>query len=153
MSEQTKLLARILSGQSDNNIPFDSLCHLLVSLGFEQRIRGDHHIFTRDGIPEILNIQPRGSQTKAYRSNRSGWSSSGTNWEEMMPIRYELIVYWSAEDQSYIVEVPELPGCMADGATYQEAVANAEVVIGEWIQTARELGRAIPEPRGRLMYA
>jgi predicted RNase H-like HicB family nuclease len=70
-----------------------------------------------------------------------------------MPIRYELIVYWSAEDQSYIVEVPELPGCMADGATYQEAVANAEVVIGEWIQTARELGRPIPEPRGRLMYA
>ena len=70
-----------------------------------------------------------------------------------MPIRYELIVYWSPEDQSYIVEVPELPGCMADGATYQEAVANAEVVIGEWIQTARELGRPIPEPRGRLMYA
>ena len=70
-----------------------------------------------------------------------------------MPIRYELIVYWSEEDQSYIVEVPELPGCMADGATYQEAVANAEVVIGEWIQTARELGRPIPEPRGRLLYA
>ena len=70
-----------------------------------------------------------------------------------MPIRYELIVYWSAEDQSYIVEVPELPGCMADGATYQEAVANVEVVIGEWLQTARELGRPIPEPRGRLMYA
>ena len=70
-----------------------------------------------------------------------------------MPIRYELIVYWSSEDQSYIVEVPELPGCMADGATYQEAVANAEVVIGEWIQTALELGRPIPEPRGRLMYA
>ena len=70
-----------------------------------------------------------------------------------MPSRYELIVTWSTEDQSYIVEVPELPGCMVDGATYQEAVANAEVVIGEWIQTARELGRPIPEPRGRLMYA
>ena len=70
-----------------------------------------------------------------------------------MPIRYELIVYWSPEDQSYIVEVPELPGRVSDGATYQEAVANAEVVIGEWIQTARELGRPIPEPRGRLMYA
>ena len=70
-----------------------------------------------------------------------------------MPIRYELIIYWSLEDQSYIVEVPELPGCMADGTTYQEAVANAEVVIGEWIQTARELGRPIPEPKGRLMYA
>jgi predicted RNase H-like HicB family nuclease len=70
-----------------------------------------------------------------------------------MPIRYELIVYWGSEDQSYIVEVPELPGCMADGATYQEAVANAEVVIGEWIQTAKDLGRPIPEPKGRLMYA
>ena len=70
-----------------------------------------------------------------------------------MPIRYELIVYWSSEDQSYIVEVPELPGCMADGTTYQEAVTNAEVVIGEWIQTAKDLGRPIPEPKGRLMYA
>ena len=67
MSEQTKLLARILSGRSDNNIPFDNLCRLLVTLGFEQRIRGDHHIFTRDGIPEILNIQPRGSQAKTYQ--------------------------------------------------------------------------------------
>ena len=70
-----------------------------------------------------------------------------------MPIRYELIIYWSLEDQSYIVEVPELPGCMADGTTYQEAVANAEVVIGEWIQTAKDLGRPLPEPKGRLMYA
>ena len=64
-----------------------------------------------------------------------------------MPIRYELIVYWSPEDQSYIVEVPELPGCMSNGATYQEAVANTEVVIGEWIDTAHEIGRPIPEPR------
>ncbi len=68
-------------------------------------------------------------------------------------IRYEMIIYWSEEDQAFIVEVPELPGCMADGATYQEAIANAEVVIQEWIETARELGRAIPEPKGRLVYA
>ncbi len=68
-------------------------------------------------------------------------------------IRYELIVYWSEEDEAFIVEVPELPGCMADGATYQEALANAEVVIREWIETARELGRPIPEPKGRLVYA
>ena len=67
--------------------------------------------------------------------------------------RYELIVYWSDEDQAFIVEVPELPGCAADGPTYQEAVANAEVVIDEWIETARELGRAIPVPKGRLLYA
>jgi len=57
------------------------------------------------------------------------------------------------EDQAFIVEVPELPGCMADGATYQEALANAQVIIQEWIETARELGRPIPEPKGRLVYA
>jgi len=61
--------------------------------------------------------------------------------------RYEVILYWSAKDQAYIAEVPELPGCMADGATYQEALANVEVIIDEWIETARELGRAIPQPR------
>ncbi|MCG5493812.1 type II toxin-antitoxin system HicB family antitoxin [Ectothiorhodospira variabilis] len=70
-----------------------------------------------------------------------------------MSIRYELIIYWSDEDQSFVVEVPELPGCMADGETYEQAVANAQQVIEEWIETARELGRAVPEPRGRLMYA
>jgi predicted RNase H-like HicB family nuclease len=68
-------------------------------------------------------------------------------------IRYEVIIYWSHEDEAFIVEVPELPGCMADGATYQEALANAEVIIQEWIETARELGRPIPEPKGRLVYA
>jgi predicted RNase H-like HicB family nuclease len=68
-------------------------------------------------------------------------------------VRYELIIYWSEEDQAFIVEVPELPGCMADGATYQEALANAEVIMQEWLETARELGRPIPEPKGRLVYA
>jgi predicted RNase H-like HicB family nuclease len=71
----------------------------------------------------------------------------------MEPIKYEIILYWSAADQAFITEVPELPGCAADGATYQDAVANAEVVIREWIETARELGRPVPAPRGRLMYA
>lgn len=68
-------------------------------------------------------------------------------------IRYEIILYWSQEDQAFIAEVPEPPGCAADGATYQEAVANAEVVIREWIETAQELGRPIPASRGRLLYA
>ncbi|MBI5566168.1 MAG: type II toxin-antitoxin system HicB family antitoxin [Chloroflexi bacterium] len=68
-------------------------------------------------------------------------------------IRYEMIVYWSEEDRAFIVEVPELAGCMADGPTYQAAVANAEQIVQEWIETARELGRPIPEPRGRLVYA
>lgn len=68
-------------------------------------------------------------------------------------IRYELVIYWSDDDEAFIVEVPELPGCMADGATYQEALSNAENIIEEWLETARELGRPIPEPRGRLVYA
>lgn len=67
--------------------------------------------------------------------------------------RYEVILYWSKADDTYIAEVPELAGCAADGATRQEALAAADVVIQEWIETARELGRPIPEPRGRLMYA
>jgi predicted RNase H-like HicB family nuclease len=71
----------------------------------------------------------------------------------MDDIRYEVILYWSKDDEAFIAEVPELPGCTADGATYQEAVAHVEVVIREWIETARELGRPIPQPRGRLLYA
>ena len=68
-------------------------------------------------------------------------------------VQYEIILYWSKEDQAFIAEVPELPGCVADGESYQKALANAEVVIQEWIETARELGQTIPEPRGRLMHA
>jgi predicted RNase H-like HicB family nuclease len=68
-------------------------------------------------------------------------------------IRYEIIIYWSSEDEAFIAEVPELPGCMAAGATYQEALANAEQIIDEWIATAKKLGRPIPEPKGRLIYA
>ena len=67
--------------------------------------------------------------------------------------KYELIIYWSKEDNAFVVEVPELPGAMADGASYEEAVANAQRVIQEWIQTAKAIGRPIPEPKGRLLYA
>jgi len=68
-------------------------------------------------------------------------------------VKYEVIIYWSEEDKAFIAEVPELPGCAADGASYQEALVNVEVVIQEWIETAKELGRPIPEPKGRLMFA
>jgi predicted RNase H-like HicB family nuclease len=67
--------------------------------------------------------------------------------------RYEIILYWSEEDQAFIAEVPELSGCVADGATRQEAIANAEAIIAEWLETARTLGRPIPEPKGRLLFA
>ncbi|MDD5067105.1 MAG: type II toxin-antitoxin system HicB family antitoxin [bacterium] len=68
-------------------------------------------------------------------------------------IKYEVIIYWSKEDRAYIAEVPELPGCMADGKTYQQALNNAEIIIKEWLETAKELGREIPQPKGKLMYA
>ncbi len=67
--------------------------------------------------------------------------------------KYELIIYWSDEDKAFIVEVPELPGCMADGASYREALENVEIVIAEWIETAKKLGRTVPRPKGRLLYA
>jgi predicted RNase H-like HicB family nuclease len=67
--------------------------------------------------------------------------------------KYEIILYWSDEDRTFIAEVPELAGCAADGITRQEALANAEIVIAEWLETARELGRPIPEPKGRLLFA
>ncbi len=67
--------------------------------------------------------------------------------------KYELIVFWSDEDERYVVEVPELPGCMADGKTYEEAVKNTQQIIFEWIETAESLGREIPQPKGRLAYA
>jgi predicted RNase H-like HicB family nuclease len=64
-----------------------------------------------------------------------------------------VIIYWSAEDKAFVAEVPELPGCAADGSSYEEALANVRMVIDEWIETAQQLGRTIPEPRGRLLYA
>jgi predicted RNase H-like HicB family nuclease len=68
-------------------------------------------------------------------------------------IKYEMVIYWSEDDDAYIAEVPELPGCMADGRTYEDAIKNTLTVIREWIETASELGREIPIPKGRLIYA
>ena len=70
-----------------------------------------------------------------------------------MNSKYEIIIYWSNDDEAYIAEVPELAGCMADGKSYVEALQHAEEVIEEWIETATKLNRAIPEPKGKLMFA
>lgn len=67
--------------------------------------------------------------------------------------KYEIIIYWSKDDNAFLAEVPELPGCMADGQSYKEALTNVESIIEEWIATSQSLGRPIPEPRGKLMYA
>ncbi|MFN2502461.1 MAG: type II toxin-antitoxin system HicB family antitoxin [Pyrinomonadaceae bacterium] len=70
-----------------------------------------------------------------------------------MVSKYEIIIFWSDDDNAFVAEVPELAGCAADGNTYQEALANAEIIIDEWIETAKDLGRPIPEPKGRLVFA
>ncbi len=70
-----------------------------------------------------------------------------------MTLRYEIILYYSQDDQAFIAEVPELPGCAADGETYQEALQNVEVIMQEWIETAQDLGRNIPQPKRGLMSA
>ncbi len=70
-----------------------------------------------------------------------------------MKSKYEIIIYWSKEDDAFIAEVPELSGCMADGVSYIEALENVKIIIDEWIETAQSLGREIPQPRGRLLYA
>ncbi|HSV96378.1 MAG TPA: type II toxin-antitoxin system HicB family antitoxin [Spirochaetota bacterium] len=67
--------------------------------------------------------------------------------------KYEVIIYWSEDDQAFLAEVPELPGCMSDGASYEDALANVHGIIDEWIETAHKMGREIPKPRGKLIYA
>lgn len=99
------------------------------------------------GLVAILGSRTGQLRTKTHRMGQTRRANMPASFQ------YEIVLYWSKEDQAFIAEVPELPGCAADGSTYQEALANAEVVIREWIETARELGRSIPEPRGRLMYA
>lgn len=73
--------------------------------------------------------------------------------KECLMSKFEVIIYWSEEDKSYIAEIPELPGCAADGKTYFEALKNVELIAKEWIETAKQLGRDIPKPKGRLLYA
>jgi predicted RNase H-like HicB family nuclease len=70
-----------------------------------------------------------------------------------MENKYEIIMYWSKDDNAVIAEVPELPGCMADGESYNEALQNVQVIVNEWIETAKSLGRPVPSPKGKLMYA
>jgi predicted RNase H-like HicB family nuclease len=71
----------------------------------------------------------------------------------MIASKFEIIIYWSADDNKFIAEVPELSGCLSDGDTYIEALNNVEIVINEWIETAQLLNRTIPEPKGKLVYA
>jgi predicted RNase H-like HicB family nuclease len=128
MASIAKILLAVLSGRSDANIRFESLRHLVKSMGFVERIKGGHFIYTRSDVVEIINLQ-------------------------RVSMKYEIIIYWSEADGAFIAEVPELPGCSADGSTKAKALVAVEKIAREWIETAKELGRPVPEPKGRLVFA
>jgi len=157
MGKYEKLLHQILRGTSDTNIAFDDLCNLSRRLGFDERTRGSHHVFRKKGIVEKINLQRDGSKTKVYRVSSSPGEKCNIEiqtWGETLMYRYEMIFYWSNEDKVYIAEVPELPGCMAHGSSYDKALGHIKEAIQLWLDTAKEFGDPISEPKGRrLMLA
>src|SRR5436305_14788201 len=100
-----------------------------------------------------MALQPKRTKGNGRTSRTKKRIPAKRGTAAMPDIKYEIIIYWSQDDQAFIAEVPELAGCAADGATYREAIENAEVVIREWIETSKDLGRSIPTPRGRPMFA
>nr|WP_205678884.1 hypothetical protein [Aquisphaera insulae] len=156
MSKVSKTLERVLRGTGDAGIRFDDTCSLRLHLGFTERIRGDHHMFTRDGVAEILNLQPHGAQAKAHQIKQvrgvivshglAGEPEAGPAAEGYAPgktprarirraimgndVRYEIILSWSQGDQAFIAEVPELPGCTEARENYRRYSACDERSIG-----------------------
>ena len=146
-----KTLGRLLSGTADATIRFDDLCQLLERLGFEKARARQPSL-----VPEGRN---RGeNQLAARRREREaipgetgpGCDFEGEAWFETM-IKYEVIIYWSDEDDAFIADVPELPGCSAHGPTQEDALSSAQDAIRLWIDTAKEFGDPIPEPKGRRL--
>ena len=155
MNRHERLLQTILGGRSDANIRFSDLRTLLEYLGFEERIRGSHHLFDKEDIVEIVNLQSRSGHAKPYQVRQvpPAHPEIQTGRRRLMH-KYEIILYWSNEDQTFIAEVPELPGCMAHGDDQETALRNVKDAIQFWIERAQELGRAVPQPKGeRLMLA
>lgn len=133
---------------------FADLIHLLEDLGFEFRIKGSHHIFFKKGTEEIINLQADGKNGKTLPGKTGKKLNCQIQTFQFFRMsKFEIIIFWSKEDKRFLAEVPELPGCMADGKTYSEALQNAEEIMDEWIETAKSLGREIPEPKGKLRYA
>lgn len=146
-----KLLQQLLGGRSDANIRFNDLRSLLLSFGFVERTRGSHHVYVKEGVEDMINLQREGSKAKPYRSDAC---SSVSDLETSKMHRYEVIIYWSEDDQAFVAEVPELPGCSAHGDSQNNALANCQDAIDLWLDTAEEFGRSVPVPKGRrLQYA
>jgi predicted RNase H-like HicB family nuclease len=150
MSAQ-KTLEKILRGDSDTSIRFEELAHLLEAKGFRMRISGSHHILL------ALALLNGSICSGRFESEIISSTASPQNFSAIQAAvknnNYEMIIWWSEEDNAFVVDVPELPGCMAHGNTRVPAIKNAEDAIAFWIKTAKEDGLQIPEPKGRLMFA
>ena len=155
MNPNDGLRERILSGRSDANFRFDDLRLFLLRLGFVERVRGSHHIFRKEGVREQINLQRDGSHAKPYqvRQVRTHYPEIQVRRGRVMH-KYEIIIYWSNEDDAFVAEAPELPGCAAHGDTQEAALENIRQAMDLWLETAREFRDPIPEPKGeRLMLA
>jgi predicted RNase H-like HicB family nuclease len=145
MSKKSKLRDKILSGKAQN-IEFADLCTFLQQIGFSFRQESSHHIFTRDQIQGVLVLEPtKEGKAKSYQVRQV--RGNGAEKPVMKATDYSVFIIWSKEDNAFSAQVPELPECVADGATREEALANATIAAQIWIDTAKELGREIPEPQ------
>ena len=154
MAGKDKVLEQILRATSDSSIRFDGLCQLLRRLGFDERIRGSHHIFRKAGVEERIDIQSDGQNAKAYQVRHTQGDRPIPSRSQRIAHKFEVIIWWSDEDKCFVAEVPELAGCMAHGETPQAAPDSAQEAIQLWIDTAKEFGDPIPEPKGgRLKFA
>ena len=143
----------ILGGRSDTNIRFDELRALMRYLGFDGRVRGSHHIFDKEGVAEVINLQSRGGHAKRYQVKQVSAVDTQVQVGRLM-YKYEIILYWSNEDEAYVAEVPELPGCMAHGADQESALRKhqgRDAVSGS--KRVRELGTPRTGAQGRAPHA
>jgi predicted RNase H-like HicB family nuclease len=116
----------------------------LTHLGFTVRVRGSHYIFTRPGVSEIINRASKSGESEVLSGQASGRDHPSL--QSMKIPHYSVQIVWSGEDLAYLATVPELPGCRADGATPEEALANVRLIAAEWVETARDAKREIPKP-------
>lgn len=144
MSKKSKLREKILSGEP-KNIDFTELCTFLQQAGFDLRQKGSHRTF-----PQGHSYGDYRYTTQARRKIEAISDSTGSRHRGEIPVMkatdYSVLIVWSKEDEAFLAQVLELAGCVADGATQEEALANATLAAKNWIDTAKEIGREIPEP-------
>ena len=153
--EATWVTEAILLGRSDANIRFSDLRSLLEYPGFEERIRGAITSIGKEGVAEKVNLQRDDGNAKPCQVRQvRRLAVKYKNGKGRLMHKFEIILYWSNEDQVFVAEVPELPGCMAHGDSQEAALMHVNDAMQLWIDTAREFGDPVPQPKGeRLMLA